>query len=99
MEGLHSDLPEENGRPHLGLVAMDATEQLKTAYASSISLSSPDKSEPDSDFAGDGAGTDAGLSRPGSSDDEASDSTYGAAKRLHVFALHYLQLHYACTPA
>lgn len=81
MEGQHSDLPEETGQPDLGLLVMDTVEQPRTAYASSVSLSSPDKSEPDSDFAGDGAGTDAGLSRPASSDEEASDSTYGTAQR------------------
>ena len=84
MEGVQSDLPEQNGQPDSSFAAMVSVEPSKPAYASSVSLSSPEQSEPDSDFATDGAGTAAGPNRPGSSGDEVSDdSTYGAAKRSH----------------
>lgn len=85
MEGMSSDLPEHNGQPGVELVPLDTTMQAKPSYASSISLSSPEQSEADSDFATYGAGTVTGHSRPGSSDGEASDdSTYGAAHRYCV---------------
>ncbi|KAL3157904.1 hypothetical protein ABBQ32_012312 [Trebouxia sp. C0010 RCD-2024] len=82
MESLWSDLPEQNGQPDHGTVASDAVGPNESNYASSISFSSPGRSEPDSDFATDRAGTKAGHRKPGSSDDGFSDdSTYGAAKR------------------
>lgn len=82
MEGLWSDLPEQNGQPDHGTVPTDAVRPNESGYASSISFSSPGRSEPDSDFATDGAGRGAGHRKQGSSDDEISDdSTYGATKR------------------
>lgn len=93
MEFLWSDLPEQNGQPDHGTVALDAVRPNESTYASSISFSSPGRSEPDSDFATDRAGTKAGHRKPGSSDDDFSDdSTYGAAKRWHtVFAFAALE--------
>ena len=82
MEGLSSDLPEPHRQPEADDALLGQTLQQKPDQASSVSLSSPEQSEPDSDFATDGAGQEARLSRPGSSDGEASDdSTYGAAHR------------------
>lgn len=87
MESLWSDLPEQNGQPDHGTVASDAVGPNESNYASSISFSSPGRSEPDSDFATDRAGTKAGHRKPGSSDDGFSDdSTYGAAKRWHTIS-------------
>ncbi len=80
--GLSSDLPESHRQPEADDALLGQTMQQKPAHASSVSLSSPEQSEPDSDFETDGAGPEAGLSRPGSSEGEASDdSTYGAAHR------------------
>lgn len=82
MEGLHNDLIEQNGQLDPALVATGNAQQPKPTDVSSVSLSSPEQSEPDSDFAHDGTGIEAGSSRPGTSDDEASDdSLYGANKR------------------
>ena len=47
METLWSDLPEQNGQPDHGTVATDDLRPNDTAYASSISFSSPRQSEPD----------------------------------------------------
>ncbi len=86
MEGSFSDLPEQNGQPEAEIAPLADILQAKPTYVSSASLSSPEQSEPESDFATGGPGTEADLSRPGSSDGEASDdSTYGAA---HRFCLH-----------
>lgn len=82
MEGLLSDLPEQNGQLQHGTETVDTAGATEPGYASSISFSSPGHSEPDSDFATDGVGRVTGQHRPGSSDDEGSDdSTYGAKKR------------------
>ena len=82
MEGLSSDLPKQYRQPEADDALLGQGLQQKPDHASSVSLSSPEQSEPDSDFATDGADPEAGLSRPGSSDGEASDdSTYGAAHR------------------
>ena len=82
MEGLSSDLSGQNGQLEAGTALVEQSLQPQAAYTSSVSLTSPEQSEPDSDFATDGAGTEAGLSRPGSSDGDVSDdSTYGAVHR------------------
>ncbi|DBA82749.1 hypothetical protein WJX77_007341 [Trebouxia sp. C0004] len=82
MEGLSSDLPGPHRQPEADNALLGQILQQKPDHASSVSLSSPEQSEPDSDFETDGAGPEAGLSRPGSSDGEASDdSTYGAVHR------------------
>lgn len=83
MEGL-PDLPEQNGQLDYGVAPIDVVGPTESAYASSISFSSPGHSEPDSDFATDGR--EAGKRRPGSSSDAevSDDSTYGAKKRWQL---------------
>ena len=82
MEGLSSDLPEPHRQPEADNALLGQTMQQESVHASSVSLSSPEQSEPDSDFETDGDGPEARLSRPGSSEGEASDdSMYGAAHR------------------
>ena len=82
MEGLLSDLPEQNGQLEYATATVDTAGAIERNYASSISFSSAGHSEPDSDFATDGVGRVTGQHRPESSDDEGSDdSTYGAKKR------------------
>ena len=85
MEGLATDLSQRNGQYNVALGQSNGVEHFQPALTASVSLSSPEQSEADSDFATDGAGTEAGHSRPGSSDEYASDdSLYGAASRsLH----------------
>ena len=85
---MESDLPEQNGQLDHGVTIVESVGPAELAYESSISFSSPGRSEPDSDFATDGAARKAGQSRPGSSDGEASDdSTYGAKKRWQTVAV------------
>lgn len=85
MEGLSSDLSQQNGQLEASAAVLQQSPQHQAVYASSVSLTSPEQSEPDSDFATDGAGTEAGLSRPGSSDGDVSDdSTYGAVNRYCI---------------
>lgn len=87
MEGLLSDLPEQNGQLEHGIATLDTAGATEPGYASSISFSSPGHSEPDSDFATDGFGRVTGQKRRGSSDDEGSDdSTYGAKKRWQLIS-------------
>ena len=88
MEGLLSDLPEQNGQLEHGSLIVDTAEaRHEPSCASSISFSSPGHSEPDSDFATDGLGKVTGQHRPESSDNEGSDdSTYGAKKRWQLIS-------------
>lgn len=83
MEGLAQDPLQHSYHP-LEHVNGDANGHLHArASQLSPSLSPPEPSEPDSDFGVEEAGAEAAYSRPGSSQDEASDdSTYGAASRF-----------------
>ena len=83
MERLAQD-PLQHSYPALEHVNRDANGHLRArASHLSPSLSPPEPSEPDSEFGVEEAGAEAAYSRPGSSQDEASDdSTYGAARRF-----------------
>ena len=82
MEGFPSDLAERNGQLDPAVASTGPVQGTAPGYASSGSLSPREQSEPDSDFATGGADTEAGLSRPGSSEDEDWDEgAYGASRR------------------
>lgn len=93
MEGLAQDPPQHSYATHEH-VNGDANGRPDPKYfRTSPSLTPPEPSEPDSDFGIEEAGAEAVHSRPGSSEDEASDdSTYGAARR---FVLHQTDLNAA----